>query len=343
MKIIHSRLLLALSALLLALSALLLAACSQPKDKFIFEGKIAGIQQAEFYVYSDDGALSGVDTIRIDDGKFSYECQLTSPAVLTLLYPNFSQTYIVAEPGKTIEMKGDAAKLGEADISGSEENELLTDFRQKQNTLPENNQRLAASEFIRTHTKTLAAVAVFKKYFAYAQAPDAATTRSLLKDLTKAQPRNAALTLMAERLLAQLNGAAGQTLPDFSFETLAGKPVNKAQFSGRPFVVFFTASWAGNSRLIAESLRRMHNAYGNRVGAVVLSMDLDRNGCKQQMERDSISAPVICDGKAFQSKAAQTLGLRYVPGNLLVNAEGRVVARDLDFDEIEKRLAELMK
>ena len=47
MKIIHSR-------LLLALSALLLAACSQPKDKFIFEGKIAGIQQAEFYVYSDD-------------------------------------------------------------------------------------------------------------------------------------------------------------------------------------------------------------------------------------------------------------------------------------------------
>ena len=210
MKIIHSR-------LLLALSALLLAACSQPKDKFIFEGKIAGIQQAEFYVYSDDGALSGVDTIRIDDGKFSYECQLTSPAVLTLLYPNFSQTYIVAEPGKTIEMKGDAAKLGEADISGSEENELLTDFRQKQNTLPENNQRLAASEFIRTHKKTLAAVAVFKKYFAYAQAPDAATTRSLLKDLTKAQPRNAALTLMAERLLAQLNGAAGQTLPDFSF------------------------------------------------------------------------------------------------------------------------------
>ena len=120
MKIIHSR-------LLLALSALLLAACSQPKDKFIFEGKIAGIQQAEFYVYSDDGALSGVDTIRIDDGKFSYECQLTSPAVLTLLYPNFSQTYIVAEPGKTIEMKGDAAKLGEADITGSEENELLTD------------------------------------------------------------------------------------------------------------------------------------------------------------------------------------------------------------------------
>lgn len=146
MKIIHSR-------LLLALSALLLAACSQSKDKFIFEGKIAGIQQAEFYVYSDDGALSGVDTIRIDDGKFSYECQLTSPAVLTLLYPNFSQAYIVAEPGKTIEMKGDAAKLGEADISGSEENELLTDFRQKQNTLPENNQRLAASEFIRTHKK----------------------------------------------------------------------------------------------------------------------------------------------------------------------------------------------
>lgn len=336
MKIIHSR-------LLLALAVLLLAACSQPKDKFIFEGKIAGIQQAEFYVYSDDGALTDVDTIRISDGKFSYECQLTSPTVLTLLYPNFSQTYIVAEPGKTIEMKGDASKLGEADISGSEENELLTEFRQKQNTQPENNQRLAASEFIRSHKNTLAAVAVFKKYYAYAQKPDAATTRSLLNDLTKAQPRNAALTLMAERLQAQLNSAIGQTLPDFSFETLSGKTVNKAQFSGRPFVVFFTASWAGDTRFITESLRRMRNAHGNRFGALIVSMDLDRKSCKEQTEHDSISVPVVCDGKAFQGKAAQTLGLRYVPGNLLVNAEGRVVARDLENDEIEKRLGELLK
>ena len=322
---------------------LLLASCSKDKNKFTFEGKIAGIQQAEFYVYSDDGAIDGVDTIRIDDGRFSYERKLTAPAVLTLLYPNFSQTYIVAEPGKDIEMKGDASKLGEANITGSEENELLTDFRQKQSTQPENNQRLAATAFIRAHKDRLAAIAVFKKYFAFAQNPDATTTRSLLNDLTKAQPRNAALLQMAERLKAQLNGAIGQSLPDFNFTTISGRSISKAQFSGHPFVVFFTATWAGNGRLIAESLRRIAHAYGNRVGALVVSMDLSAKDCQMQARHDSISAPMVCDGKAFNGSAARTLGLRYVPGNLLVNAEGRVVARDLENTEIESRLEELLK
>lgn len=332
-----------LSLFVIAVLSALFAACSQPKDKFRLEGKIAGIQQAEFYVYSDDGILSGVDTIRIEDGKFSYECQLNTPAVLTLLYPNFSQTYIVAEPGKKVEMNGDAAKLGEADISGTEENELLTAFRQKQASQPENNQRLAASEFIRAHKNTLAAVAVFKKYYAYAKNPDVSTVRSLLSDLLKAQPRNAALSQMSERLQALLHGAVGEALPNFSLTTLGGQSLDKAEFAGRPLVVFFTAGWAGDGRMVAESIRRIHRAYGNRVGTFVVSVDLSKNDCRRQMEHDSINVPVVCDGEAFNGPAARTLGLRYVPGNLLVSSEGRVLERDLSVSDMEQKLNEIVK
>ena len=92
---------------LLALLWLTLA-CGPDKDRVRFEGKLENINNAEFYVYSEDGSFDGVDTVRIEDGKFIYERKLTEPMVLTLLYPNFTQTYVVLEPGKTIKLRGDA-------------------------------------------------------------------------------------------------------------------------------------------------------------------------------------------------------------------------------------------
>ena len=115
--------------LLSVVALLLLAACGPAKDRVRIEGTLSGVNDAEFYVYSEDGAFDGIDTIRISDGKFTYERKLSAPAVLTLLYPNFTQTYIVAEPGHTVKMKGDASKIGESQITGTEQNELLSDFR----------------------------------------------------------------------------------------------------------------------------------------------------------------------------------------------------------------------
>lgn len=65
-----------------------LTACGPDKDKIRFEGQLDNINDAEFYILSEDGAFSGIDTVKITDGKFTYERNLSTPAVLTLLYPN---------------------------------------------------------------------------------------------------------------------------------------------------------------------------------------------------------------------------------------------------------------
>ena len=81
-------------------AAAALTACGPGKDRVRIKGKLANITTAEFYVFSEDGSFDGVDTIRIEDGQFTYERKLTEPAILTLLYPNFTQTYLVPSPDK---------------------------------------------------------------------------------------------------------------------------------------------------------------------------------------------------------------------------------------------------
>lgn len=220
------------------LLSFLLAGCGVSDDRWRIEGRLDGIRQAEFYVYGEEDAFDGVDTIRIEDGKFSYERSLSQPAVLTLLYPNFSSTSIIAEPGKVIKMRGDAAKLSEADISGSKENELLTDFRFACVGKPENDSRLAAAQFVRDHPASLAALAVFRKYFATARTPDPAVVLPLLDVMKKAQPSNIALLNMEARLRPVLETGKGRSCPDFSAVSLTGEKLSRSDFPAGRFSSF---------------------------------------------------------------------------------------------------------
>ena len=94
-----------LTAALWLLTLLAAAACSSPSDRFRLDGRLDGISQAEFFIYCDEGSAPFFDTITIRDGSFSYERPMAAPAVLTLLYPNFSQTYIVAGPGEKVRIR----------------------------------------------------------------------------------------------------------------------------------------------------------------------------------------------------------------------------------------------
>lgn len=307
----------------------LLTACGPGEGRVRFEGKLENINNAEFYVFCEDGSFDGVDTVRIEDGRFVYERSLTEPMLLTLLYPNFTQTYVVLEPGKTIKMKGDASKIGEAELTGSDENEMLTDFRLSNLSGPEVNHRLAAAQFVRTHPQTLAAVAVFRRYFAVQQSPDAATALQLLNVLKKAQPKSKALTYLDNFYRPIFQNGVGCKLPDFTAETLDGRTVRMADFRGKQLAIVCLGMWQGESRTFLRQLRKKLEQSRGKWEYLVVSMDVDREVLRNRLKTDSINYPIVCDRKAFESPLVQQLGLRYVPSCMLVDAQGKILQRDI--------------
>lgn len=327
----------------LLLSSLLLLSCGVSDDRVRIEGNFSHIKQAEFYIYCEDGLTEGLDTLRIEDGKFSYERPLPKKAILTLLFPNFSELYMVAEPGTVIKIEGDAGQLAETDISGTEENEALTKFRLQNLKKSDSETRMAANQFIRDHAGTQAAVALFRLYFAKAENPDPSVALSLLDALKKAQPEDLALKSMDMRLRPVLQNTSGKALPDFRTPTLESGTVAKADFSGRPLLIVFFAAWNNEGRAMMDEVRKLRRAYGTRLGLMLVSLDVEKSRCRKYVEADSLlSVPVAFDGKAFASPLVRQLGVRYLPGNLLVNPEGHIIARDLPTDELHSRVANLM-
>ncbi len=62
------------------LFALLLTACSSGGDNFRLEGRLRNMNQGEFWIYSPNGGMIGIDTIKVRDGRFSYELNMASEA-----------------------------------------------------------------------------------------------------------------------------------------------------------------------------------------------------------------------------------------------------------------------
>jgi len=326
--------------LLLSVLALL-AACGPAKDKVRIEGKFKNLQNAEFYLYAAESAFDGIDTVRIEGGKFKFERSLAGPTIFTMLYPNFSRTLFVAEPGQTIEIAANAEHLEEIAITGNDANERLTKFRREISERKESDRRLAAVQYVRDNAKSLDGTAVFLQFFAEDKQPSA-DVLPLLDVLRKNQSDDAVAAALDARLRPVLATASGSPLPAFALETLDGRTLTNADFRGKPLLIVFCANWQGDSRQFLERIRRIREAFPGRLGVIAISLDTSKKTCRQMDELDALGAPVVCDEKGFLSPVVETLGVRYVPGCILADADGKVVGRDFTADELEDEVAKLL-
>ena len=105
--------------LLLSLVALL-ASCGTDSRHFKIDGHLLNLNQGEFYVYSPDGSVThGMDTIKVQAGRFSYSVECDRPMTLMIVFPNFTEQPVFAEPGKSVDIRGNASHLKEMTVKGT--------------------------------------------------------------------------------------------------------------------------------------------------------------------------------------------------------------------------------
>lgn len=154
------------------------------------DGRLLNLNQGEFYVYSPDGVFDGIDTIKVEGGRFTLETQCKESGTLVIVFPNFSEVPVFAEPGKSVSVKGDASHLKEIEIEGTKENELMTAFRQQLVKASPPEEMSYAENFVKNNPATAASVYVLKKYFILVPDVNLDKAASLADIVYKAQPKN---------------------------------------------------------------------------------------------------------------------------------------------------------
>lgn len=321
----------------LILLTLVLVSCGVDGKHFKLEGRFLHLNQGEFYVYSTDGVLDGIDTIKIEGGRFAYEIPCDEEGTLVMVFPNFSEQPIFTQPGKTVEIKADASHLKELEAEGTDNNKLMTAFRKQVSNMSPQQAVDAAEEFVKHNPKSDVSAWLIRKYFILAPKPDYAKAKQLLDLMIAEQPKNGKLVNLQQQLIG-LTATAGKSLPIFTATDINGNKVTQANLTQSPnAVVFLWASWNYESTDMQRQLKRLKAAKGNGLSVIGVCIDPSKSEMQQSLRQDSISWPTINDGMMFDTKIAKQLGLSQVPANILLK-NGKIVGRNLRMNELKEKI-----
>lgn len=325
----------------IAISFALLCCTGHPKEARL-KGEFANLEQGEFLIYSTDEALDRLDTLRIVDGIFSYTLPTVQPATLHILYPNQSELVVFAGPGDDIVIKGDAQNLSEVEVSGSEDNELYTEFRQETNGKSAEETKNIAHNYILEYPTHAVSRYLFTTYYLCDEEASVKETTALYDSLCRACPDDLALSKLSSRVRSLGLLRVGNPLPDFSLTLKPGhggngteqRIIKKGDYNGKLLLIAFWANWKGGSAgaiYRARRLRRELKGRGKDIELISYSLDADETQLYRNEERDSIDFPSYCDFLSLSSPLVQKWGIRELPYIILVTPDGNIAASGSDW------------
>ncbi|MBO9632768.1 MAG: AhpC/TSA family protein [Chitinophagaceae bacterium] len=147
----------------------------------------------------------------------------------------------------------------------------------------------------------------------------------------------------AERIQIAKSTAIGVAAPDFTQNDQNDKPVKLSDFRGKYVLVDFWASWCGPCRAENPNVVKTYNQFKDKNFTVLgVSLDQKKENWLKAIEDDQLTWNHVSDLKFWQNAVAVQYGVRAVPTNLLIDPNGKIIARDLRGEELAKKLAEFI-
>ena len=149
-----------------------------------------------------------------------------------------------------------------------------------------------------------------------------------------------------EKALSAKRLAIGQPFIDLKMPTPAGNEIALSDYAGKDkFVLIdFWASWCKPCRIANPHVVKLYHKYKDKGFEIVgVSFDKDSDEWRQAIIADSLAWPQMSDLNFWQSEGAKLYSVNSIPYTVLLDKDGKILAKGLQPDELEKRLAELIE
>lgn len=166
--------------------------------------------------------------------------------------------------------------------------------------------------------------------------------------IAKLDPRYRALpsvqTMEYEMSVAEKT-AIGAYAMDFTQNDTLGMPVSLSSFRGRYVLVDFWASWCGPCRKENPNLIKSFASYKDK-NFTILGVSLDQPGKKDKwikaIHDDKLTWTHVSDLKYWANAVAKMYAINGIPANLLIDPQGKIIAKDLRGADLDKKLEEVL-
>jgi peroxiredoxin len=346
------------------------------KDGFTIAGKLQNSTAGNIYL-SELGEQQFVvrDTAQVStDGSFQFTGQAAEPGIYRISLSDQNMMLLVIDTQR-IEVAADAKDLRTTyTVKGSKEStqlkNIMTQLDNMQTSASKLQQRFVAAQnagqndsleilqkrflalqgdnnkavknIIRSNPKSV--VSAFATLSLLNPEEEFAFADSMATVFNQEIPDSKYTKALTTRINSARNLAVGQPAPEITLPAPDGSSVALSSLKGKYVLIDFWASWCGPCRQENPNVVRMYNQYKDKGFEIFgVSLDESRDKWLKAIEADKLTWPHVSDLKGWESSAAKLYNIQAIPQTLLLDKEGKIIAKNLRGPALEEKVASLLK
>ncbi len=161
--------------------------------------------------------------------------------------------------------------------------------------------------------------------------------------LSKKFPNDNNVKMFHGVVTSMLATAIGQPAPEINLPTPDGKELALSSLKGKVVLIDFWASWCGPCRKEMPNVVKAYNKFkGKGFEIFGVSLDQEKERWVEAVAKDGITWPQVSDLMQWKSSVVKSYNIQGIPYTVLLDKDGKILAKNLRGEELEKKLAEVL-
>lgn len=320
------------------------------KEKFVFEGKAA---EPEMYLVQVEGVMGKIPFI-LEEGEIDMTIDKDS-LPLSKVKGSYNNDELNSYKQKGWEVQKKMIKFQQDNMAKMELAQKTKDMAtiealQKEYTKFQEDFIKQNDAYVSSHPKAFISVLIIEGMFNQAT-PDIKKIKGYYDQLDESIKKTKHGKKIKKQLdelsnpIAVVNELkAGDMAPDFTAPDATGKSVSLKQSMGKITIVDFWASWCNPCRAENPNMVALYKEFhGKGLNIISVSLDSDAAKWKGAIAKDGLTWTQVSNLKEMEDPIADAYGVKLIPTTFVLDASGKILARDLRGAELKEKIKSLLK